>query len=344
LPSAKENAAPEKKSFRSFLRHPFKKPSPVQTAELKRPRCRKEPCAVCPPGESRHGKGGCVSSVVASDCQPGQFWNGFACGTRYRVNDCSALAAQLAQHKRQMRSAMTAQQQSCSYDSASQECDGLRGQSGGESLRHRQLQEQYDQCVALERAALDAGVQIPVPFTPGRRDTTQELTDIEMFDWLKPVVDGFRNYVGDQFAEMAPGVAPEEMFLDKAQLLALTAPEWVALVGGLRAMGANYDGSANGIFTDRVGVLTNDFFTVLTSMDYEWKKQDEKGMMFSLDDRATGKPRFKATRSDLIFGSNSQLRAVAEVYASSDGHTRFVKDFVQVWDKVMMLDRFDVRS
>jgi catalase-peroxidase len=199
-------------------------------------------------------------------------------------------------------------------------------------------------CVALERAALDAGVQIPVPFTPGRRDTTQELTDIEMFDWLKPVVDGFRNYVGDQFAEMAPGVAPEEMFLDKAQLLALTAPEWVALVGGLRAMGANYDGSANGIFTDRVGVLTNDFFTVLTSMDYEWKKQDEKGMMFSLDDRATGKPRFKATRSDLIFGSNSQLRAVAEVYASSDGHTRFVKDFVQVWDKVMMLDRFDVRS
>ena len=199
-------------------------------------------------------------------------------------------------------------------------------------------------CVALERAALDAGVQIPVPFTPGRRDTTQELTDIEMFDWLKPVVDGFRNYVGDQFAEMAPGVAPEEMFLDKAQLLALTAPEWVALVGGLRAMGANYDGSANGIFTDRVGVLTNDFFTVLTSMDYEWKKQDEKGMMFSLDDRATGKPRFKATRSDLIFGSNSQLRAVAEVYASSDGHTRFLKDFVQVWDKVMMLDRFDVRS
>jgi catalase-peroxidase len=109
-------------------------------------------------------------------------------------------------------------------------------------------------------------------------------------------------------------------------------------------MGANYDGSANGIFTDRVGVLTNDFFTVLTSMDYEWKKQDENGMVFSLDDRATGEPRFKATRNDLIFGSNSQLRAVAEVYASSDGHARFVKDFVKVWDKVMMLDRFDVRT
>jgi catalase-peroxidase len=165
-----------------------------------------------------------------------------------------------------------------------------------------------------------------------------------MFTWLKPIADGFRNYVDDQFAEIAQGVAPEEMFLDKAQLLALTAPEWVALVGGLRAMGANYDGSANGIFTDRIGVLTNDFFTVLTSMDYEWKKEDEKGMAFSLNDRATGAPRFKATRSDLTFGANSQLRAVVEVYASSDGHARFVKDFVQVWDKVMMLDRFDVGS
>jgi catalase-peroxidase len=198
-------------------------------------------------------------------------------------------------------------------------------------------------CAAVEKAASDAGVQVSVPFTPGRRDTTQKLTDLEMFDWLKPVVDGFRNYVDDQFAEIAQGVAPEQMFLDKVQLLALTAPEWVALVGGLRAMGANYDGSASGIFTDRVGVLTNDFFTVLTSMEYDWKKDDEAGMKFSLNDRATGKPRFKATRSDLIFGSNSQLRAVAEVYSSSDGHARFVRDFVKVWDKVMMLDRFDIR-
>ena len=198
-------------------------------------------------------------------------------------------------------------------------------------------------CAAVEKAAADAGTQTIVPFTPGRRDTTQELTDIEMSNWLKPVVDGFRNYVHDQFAEIAVDVAPEQMFLDKAQLLQLTAPEWVALVGGLRAMGANYDGSANGIFTDRVGVLTNDFFTVLTSMDYEWKKEDQTGMVFSLDDRATGKTRFKATRNDLIFGSNSHLRAVAEVYASSDGQARFVKDFVQVWNKVMMLDRFDVR-
>jgi catalase-peroxidase len=128
----------------------------------------------------------------------------------------------------------------------------------------------------------------------------------------------------------------------KAHLLSLTAPEWVALVGGVRAMGSNFDGSSNGIFTDKVGVLSNDFFTVLTSMDFKWKKQDIAGTTFSLDDRATGETRFKALRSDLIFGSNSQLRAVAEVYTSADGHKRFVNDFVRVWDKVMMLDRYDV--
>jgi catalase-peroxidase len=197
-------------------------------------------------------------------------------------------------------------------------------------------------CAALEQAARDAGAEIEVPFTPGRRDTAQELTDIEMFTWLKPVADGFRNYLDDGFDEISQGVAPEQMFLDKAQLLSLTAPEWVALVGGLRAMNANYDGSRHGIFTERAGVLTNDFFTVLTSMDYEWKKADAEGMTFTLDDRATGEQRFTATRSDLVFGSNSQLRAVAEVYAGSDGHKRFVKDFVKAWDKVMMLDRYDV--
>ena len=197
-------------------------------------------------------------------------------------------------------------------------------------------------CAAIDKAAADAGVQVSVPFTPGRRDTTQELTDIEMFDWLRPVVDGFRNYVDDQFGQIAEDVAPEVIFLDKAQLLALTAPEWVALVGGLRVLGANHDGSAHGVFTDRVGVLSNDFFTVLTSTDYEWKKTDDKGLSFSLDDRASGQTRFTATRNDLIFGSNSQLRAVAEVYAGSDGHARFVKAFVKVWNKVMMLDRFDV--
>jgi len=174
--------------------------------------------------------------------------------------------------------------------------------------------------------------------------TRYKLTDIEMFTWLKPVIDGFRNYVDDQYGQIAQGVSPEEMFLDKAQLLALTAPEWVALVGGLRVMGANHDGSSHGVFTDRVGALSNDFFTVLTSMEYEWKKADDAGMTFSIDDRDTGETRFQATRCDLVFGSNSQLRAVAEVYAGSDGHGRFVRDFVKVWDKVMMLDRYDIHG
>ena len=199
-------------------------------------------------------------------------------------------------------------------------------------------------CAAIEKAASDAGVHVTVPFTPGRRDTTQELTDVEMSTWLKPVVDGFRNYVDVSYEQIAPDVSPEEMFLDKAQLLGLTAPEWVVLVGGLRVMGANHDRSSNGTFTDRVGVLSNDFFTVLTSMAFEWKKADEKGMTFTLDDRESGLARFRATRCDLIFGANSQLRAVAEVYAASDGQARFTRDFVKVWDKVMMLDRYDVRG
>ena len=199
-------------------------------------------------------------------------------------------------------------------------------------------------CAAIEKAAADAGIEVSVPFTVGRRDTTQELTDTEMFTWLKPVVDGFRNYVDEQYGQIAPDVSPEALFLDRAQLLALTAPEWVALVGGLRVLGANHDGSSNGVFTDRVGVLSNDFFTVLTSMDYEWKKSDETGMTFSINRRDTSEPRFQATRCDLVFGANSQLRAVAEVYAGSDGHARFVRDFVKVWDKVMMLDRFDVHA
>ncbi|MBT9395244.1 catalase/peroxidase HPI [Hymenobacter sp. NST-14] len=198
-------------------------------------------------------------------------------------------------------------------------------------------------CAALEKAAADAGVPTQVPFTPGRRDTTQELTDIEMFNWLKPVADGFRNYLDADFNQLAKHVAPEEMFLDKAQLLSLTSPEWVALTGGLRAMNANYDGSKHGIFTDREGVLTNDFFTVLTSTDYDWKKSDSRGLTFWLKDRNTGENRYSATRADLVFGSNSQLRAVAEVYAGKDGHQRFVKAFVKAWDKVMMLDRYDVK-
>ena len=199
-------------------------------------------------------------------------------------------------------------------------------------------------CVAVEKAARDAGVETQVPFTPGRVDTTQDLTDVEMFQWLKPVVDGFRNYVDDGFGEMAQRLAPEEMFLDKANLLTLTAPEWVVLTGGLRALNANHDGSNRGIFTDRVGVLTTDFFRNLTDTNLVWEKADSAGTSFALKDRESGQTKFQATRNDLVFGSNAQLRNIADAYAGSDGQSRFVADFVRVWDKVMMLDRFDVKG
>ena len=199
-------------------------------------------------------------------------------------------------------------------------------------------------CAGIERAAKTAGHDVTVPFTPGRVDTTQELTDVEMFTWLKPVADGFRNYLDPDFGQISQHVSPEEMFLDKANLLNLTAPEWTALTGGLRVLGANHDGSTDGVFTDRVGTLSNDFFVNLTSPDYDWIKADEKSMTFTLDARGGGATRFTATRSDLVFGSNAQLRSVAEVYAGRDGEARFVRDFVKAWDKVMMLDRFDVRK
>ena len=194
-------------------------------------------------------------------------------------------------------------------------------------------------CAALAQAANDAGIEIMVPFVPGRMDTIEELTDGESFEWLKPAVDGFRNYVNE---EVSYNVAHEHLFLDKAALLSLSAPEWTALAGGLKVLGINYDGSKHGIFTDRPGVLTNDFFKVLTSMEYEWKPQDERELMFNITDRDTGETKFTATRCDLVFGANSQLRQVAEVYAAADGHERLVKDFIKAWHKVMMLDRFDV--
>jgi catalase-peroxidase len=199
-------------------------------------------------------------------------------------------------------------------------------------------------CAAVERAARDAGVDASVPFTPGRVDTTQKLTDVGMFEWLKPIVDGFRNYVGDNFKQVSQGVAPEEFFLDKANLMQLTAPEWTVLTGGLRVLNVNHDGSDSGVFTDKVGVLTNDFFVNLTDTDLVWEKANEEGMSFALKDRETGKTKFTATRNDLVFGSNSQLRSIADVYAGSDGHQRFVRDFIKAWDKVMMLDRYDVKG
>jgi catalase-peroxidase len=199
-------------------------------------------------------------------------------------------------------------------------------------------------CAAVEKAAKDAGIEAPVPFTPGRVDTTQDLTDEESFEWLKPVVDGFRNFIADDFADISQGVAPEEMFLDKANLMKLTAPEWTVLTGGLRVLGLNYDGSAHGVFTDRVGMLTNDFFVNLADVDLVWEKMDNTAMEFTLNDRKTGMAKFTATRNDLVFGTNAQLRSVVDVYASSDGHARFVKDFVKVWNKIMMLDRYDVKG
>ncbi|GAA2063431.1 catalase/peroxidase HPI [Williamsia deligens] len=200
--------------------------------------------------------------------------------------------------------------------------------------------------VAVEKAAADAGVTVTVPFTPGRVDASQDQTDPEQFAWLAPVVDGFRNYVLPEYHSVS-SVAPERMFLDRAALLGLSAPQWVALTGGLRVLGCNHDGSDTGVFTDRVGVLTTDFFDTVTSMDYVWTPADgSEGAAgptaFTVDDRTTGETRFHASRNDLLFGSNDQLRAVAEVYAGSDGHERFVRDFVDVWDTVMMADRYDV--
>ncbi len=196
-------------------------------------------------------------------------------------------------------------------------------------------------CVAVEQAAKAAGEDVTVPFTPGRVDATDAQTDVPTFEWLAPVVDGFRSFEIDGYARMT-SLAPERLFLDRAALLKLTVPEWVALTGGMRVLGGNFDGSDTGVFTDRVGVLSTDFFTTVTSMDYAWHKVDEAGTAFTLDDRESGATVHRAGRNDLLFGSNTQLRSVAEVYAGSDGQSRFVRDFVAVWDKVMMADRYDV--
>ncbi len=196
-------------------------------------------------------------------------------------------------------------------------------------------------CAALEKAAHDGGTDITVPFTPGRMDATLDQTDVESFNWLQPVSDGFRNYHNDRVGYRVP---PERIFLDRAQLLTLTVPEWTVLVGGLRVLDQNYDHSKHGVFTDRPGQLTNDFFRVLTSMDYEWAPADAEEMSFVVKDRQTGATKYTATRCDLIFGSNAQLRAVAEVYAADNAKERMVRDFVWAWDKVMMLDRYDVKE
>jgi catalase-peroxidase len=192
-------------------------------------------------------------------------------------------------------------------------------------------------CAAVEKAAKDAGVNVKVPFTPGRGDASQEQTDIESFAVLEPQADGFRNYVKSKYS-----VTAEEMLVDKAQLLTLTAPEMTALVGGMRALNANFDGSSLGVFTDRPGVLSNDFFVNLLDFGVTWKPTNDAQHSFEGRDRRTGMLKWTATRADLIFGSNSELRAIAEVYGCEDGREKFVHDFVAAWNKVMNLDRFDL--
>ena len=192
-------------------------------------------------------------------------------------------------------------------------------------------------CAAVEKAAKDAGYNVTVPFTPGRGDATPEQTDIEAMWHLEPQGDGFRNYKKKHHRTPA-----EELLVDKAQLLTLTAPEMTALVGGMRVLDTNYDGSKNGVFTDRPGVLSNDFFKNLLDINTTWKATDDSEQTFEGSDRSSGEKKWTGTRADLIFGSHSELRAYAEVYACNDSEEQFVNDFVAAWDKVMNLDRFDL--
>jgi len=194
-------------------------------------------------------------------------------------------------------------------------------------------------CAAIEAAARKAGVEVTVPFVPGRMDATAEQTDVDSFKVLEPIADGFRNYLKGHYT-----VRPEELLLDKAQLLGLSAPEMTVLVGGLRVLGANFGGARHGVFTDRVETLSNDFFVNLLDMGTTWTPISESRDIFEGRDRATGDVKWTATRVDLVFGSHSQLRALAEVYAQDDAHGKFVRDFVAAWDKVMMADRFELRS
>jgi catalase-peroxidase len=192
-------------------------------------------------------------------------------------------------------------------------------------------------CAGVEQGAKNGGHTISVPFTPGRMDASQEQTDVESFAVLEPVADGFRNYQKKRFS-----VTAEELLLDRAQLLTLTAPELTVLIGGLRALNANFENSRLGVFTKRPGALTNDFFVNLLDMATEWKPVSKDADIFEGRNRKTGELKWNGTRVDLVFGSNSQLRAVAEVYATADSEKKFVQDFVAAWNKVMNLDRFDL--
>jgi catalase-peroxidase len=214
-----------------------------------------------------------------------------------------------------------------------------RGKSGGKKVSLADLIVLGGDA-AIEKAAKAAGHDVKIPFTPGRMDASQEHTDVESFEPLEPKADGFRNYLhGKQ------RLSAEEMLVDKAQLLRLTAPEMTVLVGGLRVLGANTGKSAHGVFTKRPETLTNDFFVNLLDMNTQWQPSTESngsGAVYEGRDRKTNQVKWTSTRVDLIFGSHSQLRALAEVYASSDSKEKFVKDFVAAWSKVMNHDRFEV--
>jgi catalase-peroxidase len=192
-------------------------------------------------------------------------------------------------------------------------------------------------CAGVEQGAKNAGHNVTVPFTPGRTDASQEQTDVDSFTVLEPVADGFRNYLKTKYA-----VSAEELLVDRAQLLTLTAPEMTVLMGGMRVLNANYGQSKHGVFTERPETLTNDFFVNLLDMSTTWKATSEDEDVFGGRDRATGDLKWTGTRVDLIFGSNSQLRALAEVYASADSEEKFLNDFITAWNKVMNLDRFDL--
>ena len=190
---------------------------------------------------------------------------------------------------------------------------------------------------AVEQAAKKAGYALEVPFAPGRTDASQEQTDVSSFTVIEPTADGFRNHLARGHRRAA-----EDLLVDRAQLLTLSAPEMTVLVGGMRALDANFDGAPHGVFTHCPGILTNDFFVNLLDMGTDWKATSEAGDLFEGHDRSTGDLKWTGTRVDLIFGSNSQLRAIAEVYGCKDGQEAFVRDFVAAWDKVMSLDRFDL--
>ena len=189
--------------------------------------------------------------------------------------------------------------------------------------------------VGIEQAAKAAGVEVTVPFSPGRGDATDEMTDAASFEYMEPVHDGYRNWLKKNYV-----VSAEEMMLDRTQLMGLTAPEMTVLVGGMRVLGTNHGGTKHGVFTEREGVLTNDFFVNLTDMHNSWKPVDDK--LYEIRDRKTDTVKWTATRVDLVFGSNSILRAYAEIYAQDDNKEKFVQDFVAAWTKVMNADRFDL--